>query len=199
MGIHGQRVSIITDNLLLINPFKTCILFLDMHTFVCVSVCLSVCGYVYICMCTYVWIMAKDIEKTSDSLDLEPYSWKMPDVGVRNQTLVSGGKGNAIKFYSWPNYNHLYADNSWDSSKFLHFSSTKILKKRTWDSPLEIKKKRFYDDQCSRKTSPPKSKSYKKGSCWNGVVKYKMANAIFPSTSAVRRNILYYKQSQINT
>lgn len=142
MGIHGQRVSIITDNLLLINPFKTCILFLDMHTFVCVSVCLSVCGYVYICMCTYVWIMAKDIEKTSDSLDLEPYSWKMPDVGVRNKTLVSGGKGNAIKFYSWPNYNHLYADNSWDSSKFLHFSSTKILKKRTWDSPLEIKKKK---------------------------------------------------------
>lgn len=87
-------------------------------------------------------MMAKDIEKTSDSLELEPYSWKMPDVGVRNQTLVFGGKGNVIKFYSWTNYNHLCADNSWDSSKFLHFSSTKILEKRTWDAPLEIKKKK---------------------------------------------------------
>lgn len=74
-------------------------------------------------------MMAKDIEKASDSLELEPCSWKLPDVGVRHQTLVSGGKRNAIKFYSWSSYNHLYAENSWDSSKFLHFSSTKILKK----------------------------------------------------------------------
>lgn len=88
-------------------------------------------------------MMVKDIEKTSDSLELELYSWKMPDVGVRNQTLVSGGKGNAIKFYSWPNYNHLYADNSWDSSKFLHFSSTKILEKKDMGhSPRDLKKKK---------------------------------------------------------
>lgn len=76
-------------------------------------VCLS------LCLCTYVYICVNDGKGPRKGIKFPgagavppaPAPGKLSDVGVRNQTLVSGGKGNAIKFYSWSSYNHLYADN----------------------------------------------------------------------------------------